>query len=47
MEDAKSEFIADLQQLRHRIETGSPTAKDRIVDHDRDEVAGPIPDLSE
>ena len=47
VEDCAAQFIADIQELKHLIETGEPTEKHRIVDHDGNEVAGPIPDLSE
>jgi hypothetical protein len=47
MEDSKAEFMASIQELRRLAETGEPSEKHRIVDEDRNEVAGPIPDLSE
>jgi hypothetical protein len=46
-EDSKAEFVADLQELRRLIETGEPSEKHRSIGQDRNEVAGPIPDLSE
>ena len=47
MNDAKSEFVADVQEPRHLVETGEPSETHRIVDYDKNEVAGPILDLSE
>jgi hypothetical protein len=46
-DNAKAEFVASIQELRRLAETGEPSEKHRIVDQDRNEVAGPIPDLSE
>jgi hypothetical protein len=46
-DDAKAEFMADIQELRRLAETGEPSETHRIVGHDKNEVLGPIPDLSE
>jgi hypothetical protein len=46
-EAARAEFVADIQEFRRLIETGEPSETHRIVGQDRNEVAGPIPDLSE
>jgi hypothetical protein len=47
IEDSKAEFMADLEDLKHLIETGEPSERHRIVGRDGKEVSGPIPDLSE
>jgi len=47
MEDCKAQFVADIEELRRLIETGEPSTRHRIVGYDRNEVMGPIPDLSE
>jgi hypothetical protein len=47
MEDSKAEFLDDLEDLKRLAETGEPSTRHRIVGHDGNEVAGPIPDLSE
>jgi hypothetical protein len=47
VDDAKAEFMADIQELKRLAETGEPSETHRIVGHDKKEVLGPIPDLSE
>ena len=47
VEDCVAEFRADIEDLKRLAETGEPSEKHRIIGHDRQEVSGPIPDLSE
>jgi hypothetical protein len=47
VDDAKAEFMSSIRELKRLAETGEPSARYRIIGHDKKEVSGPVPDLSE